>query len=100
MNPDPELTSTTASTSRPLRRFRISVRKMMAFIVAVGCFFGVITLLARAMSDAREAARRGQCQGHLSQLRLAFHNYHAAYGGFPPAFVADATGKPMDSCAA
>lgn len=46
---------------------------------------------------AREAARRSQCKGDLFYLRFAFENYHEAYGCFPPAYVADANGRPMHS---
>jgi hypothetical protein len=47
--------------------------------------------------DAREAARRSACKGHLKQLGLALLIYHDEYGTFPPAYVADANGKPMHS---
>ena len=42
----------------------------------------------------REAARRSQCLCNLCQIKLALHNYHSAYECFPPAYIADATGKP------
>lgn len=47
--------------------------------------------------EAREAARQSSCKGHLAQIQLALHNYHDVYGCFPPAFIADADGKPMHS---
>ena len=28
---------------------------------------------------------------------MALHNYHSTYGCFPPAYIADSTGKPMHS---
>jgi hypothetical protein len=33
----------------------------------------------------------------LNQMQLAFQLYHEQYGCFPPAYVADAAGKPMHS---
>jgi hypothetical protein len=33
----------------------------------------------------------------LNQLRVALYSYHETYGCFPPAFVADADGRPMHS---
>ncbi len=61
-------------------------------ILAVGCSF-----LFQAITDAREAARQSGCRGRFGQLHLAFLNYHAVYGSFPPAYVADGDGTPMHS---
>ena len=58
---------------------------------------GVGTWFVGGVRDAREAARQTQCRGRLKQLALAFHNYHDAYGCFPPAYVADADGRAMHS---
>ena len=34
---------------------------------------------------------------HLSRIALALDNYHATFGAYPPAFVADKNGRPMHS---
>ena len=34
---------------------------------------------------------------NLCGIKLALHNYHSQYGSFPPAYVADANGRPMHS---
>jgi hypothetical protein len=38
---------------------------------------------------------RTQSLNNLRQMALAFHNYMAAYGHFPPAAICDAAGKPL-----
>jgi prepilin-type processing-associated H-X9-DG protein len=37
------------------------------------------------------------CQHNLRAIGLAMNSYHAAYGSFPPAFIADENGHPIHS---
>jgi Protein of unknown function (DUF1559) len=76
----------------PRRGFRVTT--LMVLVLVVG---GLAGLLIRAVDRAREAARLSQCVSNLKYIGLALHNYHEAYGCFPPAYVADAAGKPMHS---
>ena len=41
--------------------------------------------------------RRVACSNNLKDIALALHDYHRANGCFPPAYIADKTGKPMHS---
>jgi prepilin-type processing-associated H-X9-DG protein len=69
-------------------------------IVGIGgvCVVGIlIALLLPAVQSAREAARRSQCTNNLRQIGIALHNYNDAYGSFPPAYLADESGRPMHS---
>ena len=43
------------------------------------------------------AARRMSCQNNLHQIAIALQSYHDSLGSFPPAYIADANGKPMHS---
>jgi len=45
----------------------------------------------------REAANRSHCVNNLKQLGIALYNYHDTFKAFPPAYFADAEGKPMHS---
>lgn len=64
------------------------------FAAAIMAF---IASLTPAVIDAREAARRSTCKGHMAQIGLALANYEDMYGCLPPAYIADAQGKPMHS---
>ena len=55
----------------------------------------LIALLLPAVQQAREAARRIQCQNNLMQLGLALHDYHLSHRVFPPGSV-NPTG-PIDN---
>jgi hypothetical protein len=47
--------------------------------------------------DGRRPSRRMVCGNNMKQIALALHNYHDAYGSFPPAYIADENGIPRHS---
>jgi hypothetical protein len=74
---------------------------MLGFL-AVGlivcCGGGVIVaLFLPAVQSARETARRAQCAANLQRIGMAMQSYYNMYNSFPPAYVADAKGRPMHS---
>lgn len=73
---------------------------VVALVSVVVLLFGagiLVALLLPAVQAARGAARRAQSMNNMKQIVLALHNYEAQYQSFPPAFVADANGKPLYS---
>jgi hypothetical protein len=62
---------------------------------------GMLMLLLSACipvhSGHGPASRRSSCQNNLRQIGIALQNYHDTYKSFPPAYIADASGRPMHS---
>ena len=78
--------------ARPHSREALAV--MICVLLFIAAFF---TLFMPFVGTPREAARRTACSNNLHNLALALQNYHDVYGLFPPAYIADANGKPMHS---
>lgn len=55
----------------------------------------ILQAVTRPLLAASEGAMRQLQMNALKQLGLAFHNYHAAYGHFPPFATVDENGNPL-----
>lgn len=79
----------------PGNRKGLTLVEVVVVVVVVGILG---SLFLSAILNAREAARRSGCIGGNSKaFALALHNYHDTFGMFPPAYVADQTGRPVHS---
>lgn len=78
----------------PHKPFQFRLRHLLA---AMGLISVALAVLVPMWRMARERALRMRSANNLKQIALALHNYHDTLNTFPPAYIPDATGKPMHS---
>lgn len=69
--------------SRRSRGFTLIELMTVIALVAV-----LLALLAPAIAQSQDDARRAACMNNLKQIGLAMHNYHDVYNSLPPGWVA------------
>jgi len=71
---------------------------VLQWILTIVVLVLLASLLLPALdSGSRRPAMRTQCRNNLKQISLALHHYHSHHGCFPPAYLADASGRPLHS---
>jgi hypothetical protein len=75
---------------------RFSLRRLLLVVTLVAFVLGVaVSLIAPAVSAAREAANRMSASTTAKHIVLAMQNYHDSVGVFPAAIIRNADGKAM-----
>lgn len=90
----------TAPSNAPARRSNVGIVALLivAGVLAAAAVVGLLLAVGfPIITKARATANRGRSSQNLRQIAAALNAYAADNNTYPPAFIADANGKPMHS---
>jgi hypothetical protein len=75
-------------------RLRTPFVRLVIGVVILGSLIASLSATAQATN---RLSKRAECSGHLTQIAEGLLNYEAANGKLPPAYIANANGRPLHS---
>jgi Protein of unknown function (DUF1559) len=74
----------------------MSIRNLK-ILLSLTCAIAGVLLLSWRVRSAFNESQSSSCKNNLKQIQLALLSYHALHGTFPPAYLCDKDGKPVNS---